>query len=246
MNGQNPSSATVLTGHATLGSAAPTEEAGATQGDTPGRGSAPPPPPPPPTSTDGRKAEERRIDEALRAAKERKRELRKQNWTDRARSLHRTHYIAIGGLVAVGVVGWFGHSFLSFQRDTAMALAQARTVPAAAGETPAAAPQGMPNPLSQLDVTGRAQWLIKVDDGGNLLPGRSAIVVAEIMKQVDLCTLFISVDDAAALTVATTPLPGSVPLFSTAADGTPCAASAATEPTAVPSDPMPTTTVVKA
>lgn len=201
----------------------------------------PPPPPPPPKGKDD---EAKRIDEQLRLAKERKRELRKQNAMSRLRNVHPSHMYLIGGIVVAGAAFLGVRSLLGFQRDTALALADARAAAVApVAESGAQVVQGIENPLEQLALTGRARWNIGVQGPNNeLKPLRSSIVVADLMEQLDLCSMFVGVNDLAELDVATDPLPGYVPLVESVG-GVPCPGATGSTAVQTPADPAPSTSV---
>ena len=181
-----------------------------------GRGQAPPPPP----SLSNMSADALR--QQMTALRRQQRQVRRQAAADRVRAVHRSWWIAagvIGGLAATAV----GCQRVQTAQDrTTIALAELATAPRESATT---VPQpvvvdGIPNPLDALALTSQARWLIGIDGNGALLPARSSAVIAELIKGTDVCGLFVSLDDKAAISVGRTPKPGSVPLVSCAATST--------------------------
>lgn len=230
MNGHNPSSTTVLTGHATLGGVALTEEAGATQGDTPGRGSAPPPPPPPPpTQRDGNKAERQRMEQEAKELNRRLKQSKRQDRVDKLRRIDRSYYIAGAG-IGVCIVGFLG---LKSVLSTMLSIAEANNgndAPTAVAEPQQVVVQGIENPLEQLPLTQQARWMIGLTSDGKLVPNRSTQTMAELLAQADLCGVYVRLADDASIELLDSPAGGAVPFAE-------CAATPTT--VQVPSDPTP-------
>lgn len=169
------------------------------------------PPPPPPPALDAKAAKEQ-----MHALRKMQREARKQRTVQTLRGVHPSVWIGAGvGVVALGTVvlgarWWSGQA--EFQRDTALALAAARDTTATS--QPQQAPvSGMQNPLEGMDLTTQAKWLIgPTADGTGLLPGRSTLVVRQILESADACSLFISLDGNNLPRVSKQPGAGAVPL----------------------------------
>lgn len=199
-----------------------------------GSGSAPPPPPPPaPGNVDPRV-----IRDQIRAQQRQLRDVRVQSTKQRLGRIHPRYFIYGGVVVALGLGAVACRSYQADQRDTAIALAQL----ANAGRTEAPAEQqpvvveGIPNPLDALPLSNQAKWNIGAGGDGVLPPARSSVVITELLKSVDLCNVWVGLNDKANVVVAFDPAPGFSPMLT--ADQ--CVATASTV-VEVPADPVPTT-----
>lgn len=155
------------------------------------------------------------------------RQARRDRWGQRVRSVHRHWWYAAGviGVMTVGAVGC--RSWQQSQRDTALALASI-AAPAPTPTTVAPVVEGVPNPLDGMPLTGPAKWTIGVGaDGTKLSPMRSSAVVTALLQQLDLCSMFVGLDERAAIIVSKTPRPGFVPLVNCPASTTTTAKAAA-------------------
>jgi hypothetical protein len=203
----------------------------------------PPPPPPAPGTLDAKAARKQ-----MQALKKQQREFRRERTVARVKGVHPSVWAAAGiGLVLVGgAVGCqrVQSSQAEFQRDTALALASLREPATATSQPPAATVQGMENPLEQwLDDTGtvkltpQAVWTIgPTADGSGLLPGRSTLVMRQILESADVCRLFIRLDDQNLPRITKEPGAGAVPLVECTKPAT-----STTKPAAPPSSTTPTT-----
>ncbi len=199
-----------------------------------GSGSAPPPPPAPaPGNVDPRV-----IRDQIRAQQRQLRDQRVQSTKQKiGRVNHR--YWAYGALLVAGTLGIVAcKSYQSDQRDTALALAQ--LAGGAQQPAPTVAPEpviteGLPNPLDLLPLSNQAKWNIGAGGDGVLPPKRSATVIAALLEHVDLCNVWVGLNDKANVVVAFEPAPGFDPML---APGE-CAGTPTT--VAVPADPVPTT-----
>lgn len=197
-----------------------------------GSGSAPPPPPPPaPGNVDPRV-----IRDQIKAQQRQLRDVRVQSTKAKLGKVNRQYWL-YGGVVvaiAVGVVGC--RSYAQDQRDTALALAQL----ASGGRQQEVAPpstvitQGIPNPLDALPLSNQAKWNIGAGGDGVLPPARSSVVISELLKSVDLCNVWVGLNDRANVVVAFEPAPGFTPLLTADQCTTPMVVE-------VPADPVPTT-----
>lgn len=232
MSSQNSRSDTVLDGGVTLSAGIPRNEGWSAQGETPGRGSAPPPPHAG-NVADPRLAAKLASKEAKEAA-QRRREIKRQMWQQRARGLDRSYYLAAAGIVGAGMLFLGARSLLGMQRDTALALSARQSAPV--DEQPQqVVVQGIENPLEQLALTYPARWMIGLDSNGALVPNRSTDTMAALLQQVDLCGVFIRLGDNAEVELLDAPVAGAQPFVD-------CPAAT---PTTVETfvDPAPATTV---
>jgi hypothetical protein len=174
-----------------------------------------PPSPVPPAPILGVNVDPKVSLEQYKQAKQRRRQERKQQLRARLSNVDRSYYMAAAGL-GVCVLGFLGvRSLLGMQRDTALALAdRTATTPAVADTAPAeqVVVQGIPNPLADLKLTGQARWIIG-EVGGELPPARSAAVVTALLDQVELCDVYLGLNDRAAVVVSFEPTPGFSPLI---------------------------------
>jgi hypothetical protein len=239
MNSQNPSSTTVLDTAGNLGGGSLRNEGGAAEASQPGRGFAPPPPHAGNVS-DHRLAAKLAAQEAKEAARRRK-ELNRQVWSDRFKRVHKTHYIAIGGVVCVGL----GFLALKSILGTMLSIAEANSGDAAQVEQ-APAPvivQGIENPLELIDLSTQARWMIGLDSSGALVPNRSSAAVAELLSQLDLCALYIAQNDDASVAFLNEPAAGAYPVMAVGAQAcmpvptTPAPAETFTDPVPAPTVP---------
>lgn len=236
MNSQTPRSTTVLDTAGNLGGGSLRNEGGAAEADQPGRGFAPPPPNAGNVS-DRRLAAKLAAQEAKDLARRRK-ELNRQLWSDRLKRVHKSHYIAAGGIVCAGI----GFLALKSVLGTMLSIAEANNNdPAKTEQTPApVVVQGIENPLEQLGLTYPARWMIGLDSNEKLVPGRSTDTMVALLQQLDLCGVYIRLGDNAQVELLGAPAAGAQPFVE-------CPTGVQTTPTTVevPADPMPTTTVPK-
>lgn len=225
------------TSHGGVGSAAAvTEEL--LQGS--GSGSAPPPPPPP---TPGN-VDPRVIRDQIKAQQRQLRDARVQSTKAKIGRVNRQYWAYAGVLVAgaLGVVAC--RSYQADQKDTALALAQiANGGRAATAETQAPATtivDGIPNPLQALPLSNQAKWNIGAGGDGVLPPKRSTTVITALLERVDLCNVWVGLNDKANVVVAFEPAPGFTPLL----EAGQCADTQGQTVVPVPSDPVPTSSTV--
>lgn len=160
-----------------------------------------------------------------------------QSTKDKLRKVHPRYY-AYGGVVVAATLGVIScRSYQADQARTSMALAQlsvgGRTETTAAPATTIV--QGIPNPLDALPLSNQAKWNIGAGGDGVLPPSRSATVITELLKNVDLCSVWVGLNDKANVVVAFEPTPGFDPLLRSGE----CAGTPTTVP--VPADSVPTT-----
>lgn len=181
--------------------------------------SGPPPPPPPPVAHLAPADREALIADLKRQRKD-DRNVKAKQAIGRLNGRHWGALAAIGGL-AVLAVGC--NQYASMQSATLNAQATQSSILAAvleptATSQPPTVSGGMDNPLELLPLTEQARWSIalsstKREDGEFALqPGRSAVVVAQLMRLVDPCKLWVSVDDERRPVVASEQSPGAVPM----------------------------------
>lgn len=176
-----------------------------------------PPPPPAPTPDNTRQLDTEAARQQIRDLKRAQREARKQRTLSTLRGVNPAIWVTAGVGVAVFVTAVVGARWWSsqqqFQRDTAIALAAARGEQTTATSQPQPT-QGMDNPLLSMPLTPQARWIIgPTADGTGLLPGRSTVVVRQILEGADVCKLFVSIDGQNVPRVTKDPAtPGAVPL----------------------------------
>ncbi len=198
-----------------------------------GNGVSIPAPPPPPASGN---VDPRVIRDQIRAQQRQLRDARVQSTKARLSRVHPRYFIYTGVVVALGLGAVACRSYQADQRDTALALAQL----ANGGRQQEVAPpstvitQGIPNPLDALPLSNQAKWNIGAGGDGVLPPARSSVVISELLKSVDLCNVWVGLNDRANVVVAFEPAPGFSPMLT--ADQ--CATPTVVE---VPADPVPTT-----
>lgn len=192
-----------------------------------------PPAPPPPPVEDARVLKER-----LRQDSRKLREARIKTAKEGLGKVNRQYWAYAGVLVAgaLGVVAC--RSYQADQKDTALALAQiANGGRAATAETQAPATtivDGIPNPLQALPLSNQAKWNIGAGGDGVLPPKRSTTVITALLERVDLCNVWVGLNDRANVVVAFEPAPGFTPLLTADQCTTPMVVE-------VPADPVPTT-----
>ena len=139
-----------------------------------------------------------------------------------------SYWRALAILLALTVAGLWWRSFAADQRAADVQIAAL----AARGVTPTSAPPvtvPFPNPLLDLGLSNQAAWVVGSDPAtGELWPARSAFVVTELLRTLDLCGTWVGIDAAGVLFVSTVPVPGSFPLVQG------CDASATTTTTVKP------------
>lgn len=199
--------------------------------------SPPPPPagdvPPAPGTAEARRLRRQRLEQERAALRKSERHDRWQAWTGKARSVNRQVWVVGAGALVLGCAGWF-------VRDTWLDLAAIKATPTELAPPPITtdpAPptvvQGLANPLSELPLTGPAQFALGWSaQTGDLSPVRSGAALAQILDGVDVCAMFIGLDNEARVLVQREQFPGSYPM---------CGA----REVATPNDmvPLPTTTV---
>lgn len=197
-----------------------------------GSGSAPPPPPPPaPGNVDPRV-----IRDQIKAQQRQLRDVRVQSTKAKLGKVNR-QYWAYAGVIVAGALGVVAcRSYQADQRDTAIALAQLANAGRVeqVAEQPPTIVEGIPNPLDALPLSNQAKWNIGAGGDGVLPPARSSVVISELLKSVDLCNVWVGLNDKANVVVAFEPAPGFSPMLT---------ADQCTTPTVVevPTDPVPTT-----
>lgn len=204
----------------------------------------PPPPPPPPANGAHDKPDPRAIRDQIRAQQRQLRDARVRDAKEKMGKVNRRYYGYAGLLVAASLGAVACNSYRAdkkaeqqYQRDTALALAQLAAGDRAESEaTPATPAQGIPNPLDALPLSNQAKWNIGAGGDGVLPPARSSVVITELLKSVDLCNVWVGLNDKANVVVAFDPAPGFSPMLT--ADQ--CVATASTVVEA-PTDPVPTT-----
>lgn len=197
-----------------------------------GSGSAPPPPPPPaPGNVDPRV-----IRDQIKAQQRQLRDVRVQSTKAKLGKVNR-QYWAYAGVIVAGALGVVAcRSYQADQRDTAIALAKLANAGRVeqVAEQPPTTVEGIPNPLDALPLSNQAKWNIGAGGDGVLPPARSSVVISELLKSVDLCNVWVGLNDKANVVVAFEPAPGFSPMLT---------ADQCTTPTVVevPTDPVPTT-----
>ena len=202
-----------------------------------------PPAPPPPPVEDAKVLKER-----LRQDSRKLREARIRTAKEGIGKVHRRYYGYAGLIVAVSLGAVACNSYRSdkkaeqqYQRDTALALAQLaagnRTTSEAADPPPT---QGIPNPLQALPLSNQAKWNIGAGGDGLLPPKRSTTVITALLERVDLCNVWVGLNDKANVVVAFEPAPGFTPLL----EAGQCADTQGQTVVPVPSDPVPTSSTV--
>ena len=198
-----------------------------------------PPAPPPPPVEDARVLKER-----LRQDSRKLREARIKTAKEGLGKVNRQYWAYAGVLVAgaLGVVAC--RSYQADQKDTALALAQiANGGRTATAETQAPATtivDGIPNPLQALPLSNQAKWNIGAGGDGVLPPKRSTTVITALLERVDLCNVWVGLNDKANVVVAFEPDPGFTPLL----EAGQCADTQGQTVVPVPSDPVPTSSTV--
>ncbi len=198
-----------------------------------------PPAPPPPPVEDARVLKER-----LRQDSRKLREARIKTAKEGLGKVNRQYWAYAGVLVAgaLGVVAC--RSYQADQKDTALALAQiANGGRTATAETQAPATtivDGIPNPLQALPLSNQAKWNIGAGGDGVLPPKRSTTVITALLERVDLCNVWVGLNDKANVVVAFEPAPGFTPLL----EAGQCADTQGQTVVPVPSDPVPTSSTV--
>ena len=198
-----------------------------------------PPAPPPPPVEDAKVLKER-----LRQDSRKLREARIKTAKEGLGKVNRQYWAYAGVLVAgaLGVVAC--RSYQADQKDTALALAQiANGGRTATAETQAPATtivDGIPNPLQALPLSNQAKWNIGAGGDGVLPPKRSTTVITALLERVDLCNVWVGLNDKANVVVAFEPAPGFTPLL----EAGQCADTQGQTVVPVPSDPVPTSSTV--
>ena len=197
-----------------------------------GSGSAPPPPPPPaPGNVDPRV-----IRDQINAQRRQLRDARVQSTKAKLGKVNR-QYWAYAGVIVAGALGVVAcRSYQADQRDTAIALAQLANAGRVeqVAEQPPTNVEGIPNPLDALPLSNQAKWTIGAGGDGDLPPKRSTVVITELLESVDLCNVWVGLNDKANVVVAFEPAPGFTPLLTADQCTTPMVVE-------VPADPVPTT-----
>jgi len=176
------------------------------------------------------------IRDQINAQRRQLRDVRVQSTKARLGKVNRQYWAYAGVIVAaaLGVVGC--RSYAQDQRDTAIALAQLANAGRVeqVAEQPPTIVEGIPNPLDALPLSNQAKWTIGAGGDGDLPPKRSTVVITELLESVDLCNVWVGLNDRANVVVAFEPAPGFTPLLT---------ADQCTTPTVVevPADPVPTT-----
>lgn len=196
----------------------------------------PPPPPPPPSDA----LDTRAIKERLRQDQQMLRERRLKDAKAKLTRVNNRYYAYAGGIVALALGAVACRSYAQDQRDTAMALAQLSVAGRAEQQTPATTivQEGIPNPLAALPLSNQAKWNIGAGGDGVLPPARSATVITELLKSVDLCNVWVGLNDKANVVVSFEPLPGFDPMLK---PGSCAQDTTATTVVATPTDPVPST-----
>ena len=187
--------------------------------DAPTESKSAPPPPPHPGNVSDPKVAAKLARENLRLAKERQRELRKQSLADRVKGVDRSYYVAGACILGAGLAFMGVRSILGFQRDTALALQSERTPTSEAPQVVQV--QGIENPLEQLPLTYPARWMIGLNSENKLVPNRSTDTMAALLKQVDLCGVYIRLGSNAEIELLDSPAAGAQPLVECPATATP-------------------------
>lgn len=205
--------------------------------DTRNGGFPQPPPPPPPPSDE---LDTRVIKERLRQDQQMLRERRLKDAKAKLTRVNNRYYAYAGGIVALALGAVACRSYQQDQRDTAMALAQLSMAGRAEQQTPATTivQEGIPNPLAALPLSNQAKWNIGAGGDGVLPPARSATVITELLKSVDLCNVWVGLNDKANVVVSFEPLPGFDPMLK---PGSCAQDTTATTVVATPTDPVPST-----
>lgn len=196
----------------------------------------PPPPPPPPSDA----LDTRAIKERLRQDQQMLRERRLKDAKAKLTRVNNRYYAYAGGIVALALGAVACRSYAQDQRDTAMALAQLSVAGRAEQQTPATTivQEGIPNPLAALPLSNQAKWNIGAGGDGVLPPARSATVITELLKSVDLCNVWVGLNDKANVVVSFEPSPGFDPMLK---PGSCAQDTTATTVVATPTDPVPST-----
>lgn len=198
----------------------------------------PPPPPPPPSDA----LDTRAIKERLRQDQQMLRERRLKDAKAKLTRVNNRYYAYAGGIVALALGAVACRSYAQDQRDTAMALAQLSVAGRAEQQTPATTivQEGIPNPLAALPLSNQAKWNIGAGGDGVLPPKRSTTVITALLERVDLCNVWVGLNDKANVVVAFEPAPGFTPLL----EAGQCADTQGQTVVPVPSDPVPTSSTV--
>lgn len=215
----------------------------------------PPPPPPPPSGDVVDKPDPRVIREQIRTRQRQLREARLQSTKAKIGRVNRQYWV-YGGVIAALAVGVMGcRSYSQDQRDTALALAQLANGGSQSDATAAAIAElsqslknqgppttidGIPNPLQSLPLSNQAKWNIGAGGDGVLPPKRSTTVITALLERVDLCNVWVGLNDKANVVVAFEPAPGFTPLL----EAGQCADTQGQTVVPVPSDPVPTSSTV--
>jgi hypothetical protein len=168
------------------------------------------------------------------------RERHLKNTKAKLTRVNNRYYAYAGGIVALALGAVACRSYQQDQRDTAMALAQLSMAGRAEQQTPATTivQEGIPNPLAALPLSNQAKWNIGAGGDGVLPPARSATVITELLKSVDLCNVWVGLNDKANVVVSFEPLPGFDPMLK---PGSCAQDTTATTVVATPTDPVPST-----
>lgn len=164
--------------------------------------------------------------------------------------MDRYYWWCLGGVVAIPFLLWGCGQYNASQERIARAGNPA-SAPMVTETAPPPVVDGIPDPLQPLPLSSGAAWVLgaeyqKNDRGevvgfSDLPPTRSAAVLAALLKDVDLCSVYLSLGATAEVVVSMTPVPGSYPLIDSAAE---MCALPAFVPT--PQDPMPPTSTTVA
>jgi len=186
------------------------------------------PPPPPPPSTANINVGTLSIAEREALAAEIKRQRKDERSGKMRQTLGRItprHWSSLGAIVSVAVLAVGCNEYAdmraadrrSEERQTEFLAAVLN--PTATSQPPAgSSPSGMDNPLELMPLTEQARWSIglgstKREDGEFALqPGRSALVVSQMLDLVNPCELWISVDNKRQPVVSREQSPGAVPM----------------------------------
>lgn len=215
-------------------------------GSTVGAGAPPPPPAPSAGNVDPRV-----IADQIKTLTRQRRDARIAATSQRIRGVHQRYWVYAGIAVAAaaGVVAC--RSYTADQRATAMALAQIGAGAQTTQTAPPTAPTvvGMPNPLQPLPLSNEAVYLLgaeyKTNDAGeavgftDLPPIRSAAVVTDLLADLNLCNVYVSLGPTTEVVVSFEPSAGAYPLIDPTSEM--CAAPLTTTAVSVPSDPVPPT-----
>lgn len=97
-----------------------------------------------------------------------------------------------------------------------------------------------PRALQALPLSNQAKWNIGAGGDGVLPPKRSTTVITALLERVDLCNVWVGLNDKANVVVAFEPAPGFTPLL----EAGQCADTQGQTVVPVPSDPVPTSSTV--